>query len=91
MTRYVQCRGIASYHCPNLLGVSIGDSEAEVLKALGEPRVRRFQDTGSLRLEYGPENRWVVVTLEQDKVRGLAIGRPEAPMLIQGREPSPDK
>jgi hypothetical protein len=79
--------GIACYdfegfgrHCPALLGVQTGDSEAEVLRRFGAPDAETL-DSGIKSMRYA---RWnISIRLEKRRVYGLIVGAMAQPTSLR--------
>lgn len=70
----MNCRAHFSQQCPELLGIGIGTSEAELLDQLGEPsKAPEVGDDGIKDMRYGPRARQVQFELRQSAVSQIAV------------------
>jgi hypothetical protein len=68
--------------CPKLLGIGVGDSEAEILADLGEPS-RQSIDAGVKTIEY--RDIGVAFLLEKTRVYGIKVTGPDAHKSVPWR------
>ncbi len=71
----ITCIGENSFDCPSVGGISIGTSEAEVLKTFGEPFIpARIGDSEVRKLCFGRPEGWVRFLLGKGVVQQITIG-----------------